>query len=154
MLRFRFPLDGLLHVRRLSEQREQRAVAALERERWEIERGLRTQQQALASGREAMRAALTGTLDAQALRLHAASSIQQMRQAQRLVLEMAGVHRRLEAARALLIEASRARRALELLREKRLAEWRAGVDRAENNALDELAVIAAARAPVDGLYES
>lgn len=129
----------------MAEQVKQRAVADIERERLALEDKLRRQQDTIALARDSLRESLIGTLDAHNLRLHAASSIQQMRQAQRLALELAGVHRRLEAARAALIEASRARRAIELLRERRFEQWKAALDKAENNALDELAVIAAAR---------
>lgn len=145
MPRFRFPLDALLKTRRVAEQHAQRALAEVQRERLAIEQRLRRQQQSIAVGRESMRHALLGAVDTNVLRMHAASSMQQARQAQRLALELAGVHRRLESARVDLIEASSARRALELLREKRLAEWRVAAERAETAALDELAVIAAAR---------
>jgi len=145
MPRFRFPLEGLLKSRRMLEQARQRAVADFERERLALQDRLRRQQEAIVSDRQDLRGALLGTLDAHMLRLHAASSIQQMRLAQRLVLELAGVHRRLETARAALVEASRARRAIELLRERRFEQWKAALDKADNQALDELAVIAAAR---------
>jgi flagellar export protein FliJ len=71
--------------------------------------------------------------------------VQQMRHAQRLVLELAGVRRTLEAAQAALADAARGRRAIELLRERRFSQWRQAQDKIENDALDELAVIAAAR---------
>ena len=145
MPRFRFALEGLLKARRADEQREQRAVADVERERLFLEDRLRRQQHAIASGRQSLRDSLVGSVDAQMLRLHAASTIQQMRQGQRLALELAGVHRRLEAARQTLVEAARARRAIELLRERRFEQWKAALDKAEDAALDELAVIAAAR---------
>jgi flagellar FliJ protein len=150
MPRFHFPFEGLLKARRLAEREQQRAVAAIERERLTLEDALRRQQQELSSGRQSLRDSLIGTLDAQMLRLHAALSLQQMRGAQRLVLELAGVHRRLEMARAALVEAARARRAIELLRERRLAQWKAALDKAEDHALDELAVIAAGRKQVSG----
>jgi flagellar protein FliJ len=51
----------------------------------------------------------------------------------------------MEAARAGLIEAAKARRAVELLRERRWEEWKFAQEKAETAALDELAVIAAAR---------
>ena len=120
-------------------------VAGVERERLSLEESLRRQQQEISTARQSLRDSLIGTLDAHMLRLHAASSLQQMRGAQRLVLELAGVHRRLETARAALVEASRARRAIELLRERRLAQWKAALNKAEDQALDELTVMSAAR---------
>jgi flagellar export protein FliJ len=77
--------------------------------------------------------------------MHASSSMQILRDAQRIVLELAGVHKRLEAARAELIEATKQRRAVELLRDRRFAEWRNAENKRETAAIDELAVIAAAR---------
>jgi len=151
---FRFPFEGLLKSRRLAEQARQRAVADLERERRALEDRLRTLQSAIASNRQELRDALVGTVNAHALRLHAASSIQQMRQAQRSALELAGVHRRLDTARAALVEAARARRAIELLRERRLAAWKAALDKAEDQAIDELAVISAARAGRSGASDA
>jgi flagellar export protein FliJ len=61
-----------------------------------------------------------------------------------MVLELAGVHKRLAAARGELIEAAKARRALELLKESRFARWKAGLEKVEVMALDELAVQQAA----------
>jgi flagellar FliJ protein len=145
MPRFRFPLEGLLKARRAAEQQQQRAVAEIERARHAIEERLRQQQQDFAMNRQDLREALVGTVDAQTLRLHAASSIQQMRQAQRLVLELAGTHARMDAARALLVEAARARRAIELLRERRFEQWRVALEKAEAATMDELAVFAASR---------
>jgi flagellar FliJ protein len=145
MLRFRFRLEALLTARRMAERERQRAVAEIERQRLNLEGRLRHMQDDIASARQDLRGSLVGTLDAHALRMHAASSLQHMRLAQRLVLELAGVHKRLEMERARLIEASRARRAIELLRERRFAQWKAEQDKAETAALDELAVIAAAR---------
>lgn len=145
MPRFRFLLEGLLKARHAAEQEKLRAVAEIERERLAIEDQLRRQQQDFAANRQELRDALVGTVNAHALRLHAASAIQQMRLAQRSVLELAGTHKRLESARAALIEASRARRAIELLRERRFELWRASLDKAEADMLDELAVFAAAK---------
>jgi flagellar export protein FliJ len=145
MPRFRFALEGLLTSRRAAERLHQRAVAEIERERMGLEDRLRAQQASIAGGRQEVREALVGRIDARVLRLHAANSIQQLRLGQRLALELAGVHRRLEAARQALVEAAQSRRAIELLRERRLEEWNAGIAKAETEAIDELAIIAAAR---------
>jgi flagellar export protein FliJ len=76
--------------------------------------------------------------------MHAAASLGVMRAAQRIVLELAGVHRKLDVARAQLIESARQRRAVEILRERRYQQWQTEINKAEADALDELAVIAAA----------
>ena len=145
MAKFTFSLDPLLKARLAVEQRHQRAVAMIEQERRGIEERIRNQQRQIADGKQAVRSGLIGDVDAQGLRQHAAASLHLMRQAQRLVLELHGVHKRLDAARAVLIEAAKARRAVELLRERRWEEWKTAQEKAETAALDELAVIAAAR---------
>jgi flagellar protein FliJ len=143
--KFNFALESLLKARRMYEQQHQRAVAQIERERISLEDNLRRQQANIALGKQATKSSLIGRIDASALRMHAASSIAVMRAAQRTVLELAGVHRRLDAARLELVEAMRERRAVELLRERRFEQWKYEIDRAENSAIDELAIIAAAR---------
>jgi flagellar FliJ protein len=145
MPRFRFELEALLRSRRLAEQARQREVASIERERSILEDTLRRQQRAIEEGKASLTDALVGTIDAESLRLHAAATMQQLRQGQRIVLELAGVHRRLDSARIALIEAARRRRAVELLRQQRLEQWQAAQDKAETDAIDELAVIRAAQ---------
>lgn len=146
MAKFRFELEPLLKARRMTEQSHQRAVAAIEHERMQLENALRQLQQQISSEKSTLQTELVGTIDAHQLRLAAASTMQTMRKAQRIVLELAGVHRRLETARTHLIEATRQRRAVEILREKRFEEWKSKLDKSETDALDELAIIAAARA--------
>jgi flagellar FliJ protein len=143
--KFRFRLEALLRVRRQAEQVRQRAVAELEGRRRDLETALRRHQDQIAAGKRTQCDRLVGRLDVTELRARAGSTIQHMREAQRILLELAGVHRRLEEARADLIEATRRRRAVELLRERRFAAWKKRIDGAENAALDELAVFAAAR---------
>jgi flagellar FliJ protein len=145
MARFRFRLEPLLKARRLAEQGRQRAVAEIERERLVIEDRLREQQQFISAGKRSMRDEMTGTLDVDAMRLHAGATMRLMRDAERMVIELAGVHQRLDAARSELIEATRQRRAVELLRERRFEQWKAELEKADDAAIDELAVHAAAR---------
>ncbi len=145
MARFRFALEPLLKARADAEREKQRSFATIEGERLKLEQALRHHQSRIAEGKQSLRGGLIGTIDAPSLRMHAAASLQLMRQAQRTVLELAGVHKRLDAARAELIEARRRRRAIEILKEHRLAEWTQALEKAETAALDEMAVIAAAR---------
>lgn len=145
MAKFIFTFESLLKARRVTEQRYQRHVAEIEGERMELENRLRTTQRTIAESRRSLQGNLVGRIDAQSLRVHAAASIALMRSAQRMALDLAGVHRRLEAARLELIEAARHRRAIEILRERRLDSWTSAIQKAETIALDELAVINAAR---------
>lgn len=138
MSAFRFALEPLLTLRRMEEERTQRAVALIERERAEIEERIRTQQGHIHEGKESLRSGLVGQLDVTQLRQQAASSMQVSRKTHQLVIRLAGVHQRLAQARAALVEAMRARRAIEILREKRFEEWRAEQGRREIRELDDL----------------
>ena len=137
---FSFPLQPLLRARLRSEQDEQLAVAVLERERLAFEDDLRRRQADIAEGKHALRGSLEGAIDMAALRLRAGTSLHQLRRARQIVLQLAGVHQRIATARARLIEATRRRRAIELLRERRFRLWKKALDKAETDALDELAV--------------
>ena len=145
MARFRFELEPLLAVRRRKERAAQRTVAELERMRRELEDALRRQQELIMSGKTAVRERLVGRLEIDDLRDHAGVAIDHMRRASRTLLDLAGVHKKLESARKELVEASRQRRVVELLRDRRYETWRRAIDRAEDAAIDELAVQAAAR---------
>jgi flagellar FliJ protein len=145
MAKFRFEFDPLLKARKRAEEVHQRMVAAIERQRMEIEDSLRRQQAIIAHGKQSLRQGLVGPVDTQSLRLHAASSMQMMRSAQRSVLELAGIHKRLETARTALVEAAKERRAMELLRDRRFSQWKAAIEKRDTATMDELAVIAAAR---------
>jgi len=145
MAKFTFSLQALLKARLAVEQRHQVAVAKIEYERRTLEERIRAQQGMISDGKQEVRSGLIGAVDAQGLRHHASASLHLMRQAQRLVLELHGVHHRMEAARQELVEAAKARRAVELLRDRRWEEWKVAEDKIEVAALDELAVIAAAR---------
>jgi len=145
MAKFVFKLDPLLRLRQREEQEKQRALASINRKRVQLEEHLRRQQSLITADKRGLRDRLVGNLDTNELRLHAASTTQSMRTAQRLAVELAGVHRHLTEARQDLLEATRNRRALELLRDKRYAQWKAEQDRLEAAATDEMAVIAAGR---------
>ena len=149
MARFVFSLEPVLKARRRSEETFQRDVAGIERDRMRLEEILRGHQRSLVSNKDVLRAGLTGLIEVRDLRLQANSSLQIMRRAQQIVLELAGVYKRLEAARTRLIEASRRRRAIEFVRDRRYEQWKAALNKAETAALDELAVIAAARKESD-----
>lgn len=149
MPKFRFKLEVLLSVRKQAERRHQLVVAAIERERLQIEDKLRAQQQRLTEGKSELREDLVGAVNVDALRHQASSALQVVRDAQRMVLELAGVHKRLEAARELLIEAAKQRRVLERLRERRWQEFNEMMEKRETADLDELAVMRAARRECD-----
>ena len=145
MAKFRFELDPVLRARQREEDVIQRDVARLQRQRTILEDGLRNRQVRLSESKRSVRDQLVGTIETSNVRMQATASLAIMRDAERTVLELAGIHQRLEEARSKLREAAKRRRAIELLRERRVVEWRRNEARAEQLALDELAVIRAAR---------
>ncbi len=145
MAKFRFRLDPLLKARRRSEQTAQLAVAELERERIIIQDTLRHYQHEISGGKDTLRDSLTGAVDMKSLRLQAGAALHLVRKARQAVLQLAGLSKRLETARGRLIEAAKQRRAVELLRDRRYQQWKAVLEKAEIDALDELAVMGAWR---------
>lgn len=145
MRKFVFQLQPLLELRRRQEQTKQRALAEINRHRITLEAQLRRQQELIRQDKADLRQRLTGPLDTTALRMNASASLQSLRIAQRLAIELAGAHRRMNSARDELVEATKHRRAMELLRDRRFQQWSAEVEKADVTAMDELAVISAAR---------
>lgn len=139
MAKFKFNLAPLLKVRTQAEEAAQRVLAGHESERVRLENMLRSQQMMLQDSSHAMRERLVGQLNVTELRLHATSALVGARDANRIVLELAGVHKQIDAARRELIEARKKRMAIERLRERRFEDWRARVNKAEDDLLDEIA---------------
>lgn len=144
MPRFRFELQAVLEQREMIEQQKQKAVAELEAHRLDIEAVIRAHQRTIADERAEQRTLLEQgrVMDARA---QAASTGRISAMAQRSVLELSGVHARLQVARAELLEAAKRRKAVELLKERRFELWKLEQNRREAAALDELAVMQAAR---------
>lgn len=143
--KFRFRLQVVLEQRERLEREKQIVVARLERERLEGETRLRELQRAIAESGAEMRTRLGGgagaggTVAIQHVRLQAGASLHLATRARLSALELAGVYQRLERARAELLAAARARRAVELLKERRHAEWKQDMNRAEGLLVDEVA---------------
>lgn len=144
MARFRFELEAVLEHREMIEQQKQKAVADLELQRLTLEGTIRGYQNAIAGERAQQRTLLEQgqVMDARA---QAAAAVRLSTIAQRSVLELSGVHARLTLARAELLEAAKRRRAVELLKERRHEQWKREQDRRDAAAMDELAVMKAAR---------
>ncbi len=148
MAKFRFNLEPVLGQRRAAEQEKQRAVGELERERLGMEDRLRAWNDSLRGGRAELRVALGqsgGPVAMEEVRMHASASLRMVSEAERLAVSLAGLYRRIERARGELLEAARSRRAVELLKEHRFEEWKRDQDRREREAVDEIAVMRAAR---------
>lgn len=145
MARFHFPLQAVLEQRRRAERDAMLAVAALERERLEVEGEIEACRAAAEQERRDLRDLLHaersgGGVDVRAARSQAHASLHAVARAQRLVVRLAGVHERIDRARLALLEAATARQAVETLRDKQFEEWRAEQARLEAAALDDLVV--------------
>lgn len=146
MARFRFRLQPVLRQRELAERDERLAVAAIERERLALEDRLRAAQCAIEEEQRALSAIVgaPGVNPAHA-RAQAASILRARAQADRVARELAIVYRRLERARGELAQAAMRRRSMELLRDRQREVFRRDESRKEDGAIDELAVMRAAR---------
>ncbi|MEM9166995.1 MAG: flagellar FliJ family protein [Planctomycetota bacterium] len=137
---FRFRLAPVLRQRERAEQTEQRAVAAIERERLELENELREQNTAIERELDALRQVGSGgSTTAEALRRQSTAVVAARQRAHTTAVRLAGVLERLSRARSTLAEASTARRSMELLRDRRYAEHVEREERIEQRALDDLA---------------
>lgn len=150
MAKFRFNLEPVLQQRRAGEREKQRVVGELERERLGMEARLRAWNESVRGGRDELRGALGsadgGMMAIAEVRMHASASLRMVGEAERLAVSLAGLYRRIERARVELLEAARSRRAVEMLRERRFEEWKNEQEKRERDAVDEIAVMRAARA--------
>lgn len=146
--RFVFKLQPVLRQRESEELGRQLAVAALERERLDVERAIRAGQRRIEHTKRDLRSHLAGGaggVDMTGVRLQANASLHMAANAQRRAIELAGVYKRLASARAELVEATTRRKAMEVLRERRYERWLEDATRAEAAEADELAVMRAHR---------
>ncbi|MBL8963610.1 MAG: flagellar FliJ family protein [Phycisphaeraceae bacterium] len=156
MARFVFRLQAVLEQRRAKERAMQIEVARIERERIEAEGEIRAHQRAIERERDALRRMLddqkdavaagaepdaAGMVDIRGVRMQAAAAVRLTAVAQRAAVRLAGIHRRLDSARLDLLQAATRRKAVELLREKRLAEHKAGERSRDAAMTDEMATM-------------
>lgn len=149
---FRFPLQALLEHRARIERDHQIRVAQAERERVEAEEEVRRKQRSIVAIKQDLREALSpgaGAIDLRGARLQANASLHATLSTQQSALKLAGAMRKTGAAREQLVEAAKDRRALELLRDRREAEWKHRLLKAETNELDDVNNARAARADQD-----
>lgn len=154
MPKFRFNLQAVLKQRLAIERQKQLAVAALEQQRMALEEEIRAYQGSLEREKGDLRDALTRErsadyaqgVDLRGVRMQANAALHLVAKAQQAVLRLAAVHRKLDAARLELLSATKGRKGVETLRERRYEAWTQDENRREAGALDELAVMRAARA--------
>jgi flagellar FliJ protein len=145
MARFVFKLQALLDMRAREEDVIRRAMSTLTHQKAAIHDRLRRHQVELERGKATMRSGMVGTIDIDALRMHAYCALSVMREAQSAAIELAGLGKRMEDVREQLVAARTKRRAVELLRERRHIEWLRKQERREVTVLDDLACSACAR---------
>lgn len=158
MAKFRFRLEPVLQQRLREEERAQRTVAALERQRLDAETALRDAHARLRACKTDLGAALgrgagggggeageasrgPTPIDFRGVRMQSAASFRFFGEAQRLAIHLAGAHQRTEGARQTLLRATTARKAVESLKQKRYDEWRREQEKREAAATDELVVM-------------
>lgn len=153
MAEFRFRLEAVLRQRLAAERTRQLAVAAIERERVAVEDEIRAYQREVEREREELRERLAGgggdergRIDLRAVRFQVGAGLRLLARAQAAAIRLAGVHKRLDTARLDLLAAATRRKAVEILRDRMFEEWRGAARRRDDAALDELAVMGAARA--------
>lgn len=151
MAKFRFKFEPLLAHRRRTEEQCERALAKLLREKLILETQLHNQQASISSDKHQLGEALTGRVDVDAIRRHAAHTNRLAIGAQQIAFRLFELTRLIESARHELLEARKQRRAIELLRDKRLAQWKRQIERRENAETDDLATNAYARRDESGV---
>lgn len=146
MAKFRFRLQPVLRQRELAERDEQLKVAQIEQQRLGLEDRLRACQQRIEGEQGELGEIISGgAIDPAEARAQGAAVLAAKAEAQRLAVELAGVYKRLEAARGLLAKAAMRRRSMELLRDNHKENWKREINKAEDLAVDELAVLRASQ---------
>ena len=150
MAKFRFNLETLLEQRAREEETKQRALAAIERERLEIEHQILDAQRAITDQKNDLRSALApnqegAALDLRSVRLQSHASLHSLGALHRLAVKLAGVHQRIERAGSELLKATADRKAVELLRQRRYDAWLREENKKEALAVDDMVNARAAR---------
>ena len=142
MATFRFALQPLLTLRKRDEDEAALAVAAIQREKRELELRVAQAQRLIDEAGEGLRDMVrTGRVDARGLRAQARSGLAARATTARLGQTMDAVDERLGAARQALAQAASKRRAIELLRERRFDAWKREREAREQAELDDHAVM-------------
>lgn len=142
MPRFRFQLEPLLDLRRRTEQQQQVVVAAVEGERRELERKIRSCHETIEQSRSDLRDRLgidgQARIDARQAAWQTHSMHRMRAEADSLVIKLAGVMKRLEHEQEILVGRARERRSIEKLRENREQAWKMNQMRQERLELDDI----------------
>ena len=150
MKKFRFPLDGLLKVRKMEEAQAERALQQAQQRLWEAEKNLREAESAVKAAISNLRSLLSDNAEADQL-LVAVRHLDRAEQRrlvaeQRVALAQAEVSRRLNEYN----ECRRRRELLEELRERAWRQWLMNFLNEEQKAADERALRDYALAETNG----
>jgi flagellar FliJ protein len=150
MKKFRFPLEGLLKVRKMEEAQAERALQQAQQRLWEAERNLMEAEEAVKAAISDLRALLSDNAEADQL-LVAVRHLDRAEQKrivaeQRVALAQAEVSRCLNEYR----ECRRRRELLEELRERAWRQWLMNLLNEEQKAADERALRDYALAETNG----
>jgi flagellar FliJ protein len=150
MKKFRFPLDGLLKVRKMEEAQAERALQQAQQRLWEAERNLREAEEAVKAAISNLRALLSDNAEADQL-LVAVRHLDRAEQ-KRLTAEQRVAFAQAEVSRCLneYHECRRRRELLEELRERAWRQWLMNLLNEEQKAADERALRDYALAETNG----
>lgn len=150
MKKFRFPLDGLLKVRRTEEAQAERALQQAQQRLWEAERELQSAENAVREAIASLRELLSENAEAERLLIavrHLDKAEQKRLDAEHQVaLAQAEVSRCLNEYR----ECRRRRELLEELRQKAWRQWLMEFLREEQKSADERALRDYALSEING----
>jgi len=153
---FRFKLQPVLEMRRREERAEQVAVAALERERAELESAIRAGDEAARRENAHLVAMLHaggsgsgGSVDIRGARLQAGAALHAGLSTRDAAARLEGVITRLGSARQRLAQAAARRRGVEALRDRQRERYEQDLRRREQALLDDLSSTRTARTRTD-----
>lgn len=145
MKRFRFPLDGVLRLRRMQEQRAAVVLARYAQAAREIEDEIRGLGAERASEIESLRTTLRSSGGVEPLVQANAYLYALSRKMERRSQSLALTRIQEERARAAYLETATRRRAVDRLKELAMSAYRRELSREEQKAVDEVAAVRAAR---------
>jgi flagellar FliJ protein len=150
MQKFRFPLDGLLKVRKTEEAQAERALQQAQQRLWEAEKELKSAESAVREAVANLRALLSENAEADrllvAIRHLDCAERKRLSAEQKVALAQAEVSRCLSEYR----ECRRRRELLEELRQKAWRQWLMEFVREEQKSADERALRDYALSEVNG----
>lgn len=139
MAGFHFSLEPVLRQRQLAEDRCQRELAKVLRQRMILQTQIDQVQQTIRSAKRDLAGDLIGFVDLDRVSRFAHYSGQMAQRVEQIHVRLAAGKKQVDQARKNLLHATGARQALDLLRERHWQRWRRDQERREAAELDDLA---------------